>query len=808
MTPLTKQHLLLLTFAIYLLFGCAEKKERSKASSPNPSSTHPPPSSQKYDFAGSKSCKPCHLKFYQLWESSHHGTAMQPFTTEFAQNHLTFDEQQINIAGVHYSARMENGRGYIIEQKSATDANSKKIPHEPQKHPILHALGGKNVFYFLTSLPRGRLQTLPLAYDVHQKKWFDVAQSGIRHFSYTADKAVHWKDDAFTFNTSCYSCHVSQLANNYDIKTDTYHTTWREPGINCETCHGSSSAHVAVCEKASHGTIPKDLKIIGGKGDFFPQQTNDTCASCHGKLVPLSNGFTPGEPLFDHFDLVLWEHPDFYPDGRALGENYTITSWKSSPCVTDGRLDCLHCHTSSGRFRQKDNPSSACSPCHKKRVMEMAKHSRHATSNTSPTCIDCHMPMTTFAHMNRSDHSMLPPVPAATIAFDSPNACTQCHLNKPAQWADTWVTQWHGSNYKKKTLTAGEWIAKARNQDWSHLTTILAYIDGYGTSHYEEVRTASLIRLLAQCDSPQIVPTLVKATQSTSVLVRSSAIRTIEPHITKVLVPRLLQLLNDPIRLVRIRAAFALTPFAHQICQAGQNKALDRATQELIESLTSRPDNATAHYNLGNFYTRANQNDAAIEAYQLAVKRNPQLTVAWINLAMAQYEQNQKGAAVSSLQRAVSSDPQNGVAHLNMGMLLAEQGNVATARTHFQTAYEINAKSGTAAFNLCVIEASKSWRSAKPYCEAAVQAEPSNIKYAYTLAFYLAEKKNPKLAIELLFPLLQKQPDNPSIYSLLAKLYLARGKNEKAKFVYQSGIDNPQLPQSNRAAFSKQLRNL
>ena len=47
---------------------------------------------------------------------------------------------------------------------------------------MLHALGGKNVYYFLTPLERGRLQTLPVAYDVRTKQWFDTAASGVRHF--------------------------------------------------------------------------------------------------------------------------------------------------------------------------------------------------------------------------------------------------------------------------------------------------------------------------------------------------------------------------------------------------------------------------------------------------------------------------------------------------------------------------------------------------------------------------------------------------------------------------------------------------
>jgi len=50
-------------------------------------------------------------------------------------------------------------------------------------------------------------------------------------------------------------------------------------------------------------------------------------------MISLTEEYIPGEDFFQHFDLVGPEHPDFYPDGRDLGENYTYTSWLMSPCV-------------------------------------------------------------------------------------------------------------------------------------------------------------------------------------------------------------------------------------------------------------------------------------------------------------------------------------------------------------------------------------------------------------------------------------------------------------------------------------------
>ena len=104
--------------------------------------------------------------------------------------------------------------------------------------------------------------------------------------------------------------------------------------------------------------------------------------------------------------------PDYYPDGRDLGENYTYTSWLMSRCIRDGKFDCIHCHTSSGRYRfATENPSGACLPCHQEKVTNQQAHTHHKPGTPGGNCIDCHMPKTRFANMNRSDHSHAAPDP-------------------------------------------------------------------------------------------------------------------------------------------------------------------------------------------------------------------------------------------------------------------------------------------------------------------------------------------------------------------------------------------------------------
>ncbi|MHC4555653.1 MAG: hypothetical protein ACYSUS_10345 [Planctomycetota bacterium] len=93
--------------------------------------------------------------------------------------------------------------------------------------------------------------------------------------------------------------------------------------------------------------------------------------------MPITNQFIPGDSFFQHSDLVTLESPDYYPDGRDLGENYTITSWRMSPCIQPKELDCIFCHTSSGRFRFKDTPNDACTSCHPEKEKDFQAHTHH-----------------------------------------------------------------------------------------------------------------------------------------------------------------------------------------------------------------------------------------------------------------------------------------------------------------------------------------------------------------------------------------------------------------------------------------------
>lgn len=741
-------------------------------------------------LVGSVSCRECHEPFYQKWAPSHHGLAMQSFTPKFARKNLVFEKREIKVGSSFFQPMLKGEAGIIRERKP--DGTTRD-------YPMVQVLGGKNVCYFLTPLERGRLQVLPLAYKVKDRKWYDMPGSGVRHFTDAADAPLDWRHSAFTFNTSCYSCHVSQLARNYDPGTDTYHTTWAEPGINCETCHGPGGEHVRTFKAAAlRGEKPVDLKLISTRSLSF-NQANDACAPCHAKMSPLTAGFTPGQRYFDHFDLITLENRDFYPDGRDLGENYTFTSWRQSPCVQPGELSCLHCHTSSGRNKHTGaNANQACMPCHQDKVNNPTAHTRHKADSPGNQCVSCHMPRTDFAAMQRSDHSMRPPMPAATLAFKSPNACNMCHMDKDAAWADQVVRQWRPRDYQAPVLRRGKLIEAARKQDWARLPEMLEEIT---SPKRQEVVAASLLRLLGACSDPRVLATARQAFKDESPLVRAAAVDAVASFPPKETAPLLLDACGDEYRLVRVRACAALGgvyPSSTLHPPPSTLHSFERAQKEYVASIMARPDQWSSHYNQGNYHQARGEVRKAIKAFETAIRLEPTVLLPYVNLSIAYAQVERKKDAENALKKALELDPENAAANLNLGLLLGEEGRSKEAQEHLRKAMKRDPNLAAAAYNLSVLLAQEGkLEEAISWIRTAYRLDPSG-KHGFTLAFYLRQKGADSEAISVLRSVLRQDPGQLDSCLLLGDLLEKQGRKREAQELYHETLRLPGLTDQQR----------
>jgi tetratricopeptide (TPR) repeat protein len=725
------------------------------------------PATQLEGYAGSASCRDCHEEFYKKWAGSMHGLAMRPFNDEFARTCLIPQKNEIEIRGHRYQAELRDGAAVVRDRG----------PDGEKSYPIQEALGGKNVFYFLTPWTRGRLQVLPVAFDARRKEWYDTTGSMLRHFAARPDEALDWKERPFTFNGACYTCHVSQLSKGYSLETDSYRTTWAEPGINCEACHGPGTEHVRAM-KAAGDRKPDDLRLIVTR-NFTHAQTNDMCTPCHVKMSPITTTFKPGDRFFDHFNLGALDDPDFSPDGRDLGENFTGTLWRISPCASSGQLDCLHCHTSSGRNKHVGaEADNACMPCHKAYVAEPAAHSHHPAGGEASRCVACHMPQTEFARMRRHDHTMLPPAPAATIAFKSPNACNICHTDHDAAWADQWVRKWYPRDYQAPLVQRGSLIDAARKEDWTKVGEMAAYLRDPG---HNEIFATSLVRLLGRYPGPEKWPALLDAIRDPSPLVRASAADALtscpDPRAREALIAAT----GDAYRLVRIRAAAAL---AHQPVGEMDSLTQARVGQALAEyeaSLRVAPDSPASHYNLGIHLQDRGDLEGAAKAYETALRLQPENVAALVNASIVYAGTGDAAKAEHSLREALKHEPANAEVNFNLGLLLAEKGNRDQAEACLRTALKTNPRFAEAAYNLAVLMAGTKPQETLALCRKAAELRPDQPRYAYTLAFYLQQSGDANGAVEVLRQLLQRHPDYADARALLSAIEGARGPGREGQ---------------------------
>jgi tetratricopeptide (TPR) repeat protein len=782
--PLRSPHLAVLLTAA---FACTR---------PPPEAGAPAAGGAREALAGSVSCRPCHERFYLLWSTSYHGLAMQPWGPAVA-GAVPPTPAPVHIGDREYLVESSDERGTVVERGAAGE----------QRLGIAQVLGGKNVYYFLTELDRGFLQTLPVAYDVRRKEWFDTAASGIRHAPGFSAEPLRWRDREYTFNSSCHSCHVSQLATSYDAASDAYRTTWAEPGINCEACHGPGAEHVRAFSAAPKDAPPPELKLLRTK-TMTHEQRNDMCAPCHARMVPLTTSFQPGDRFFDHFDLGALEDPDFHPDGRELGETYTFTTWRLSRCAQAGGIDCVTCHTSSGRyrFRAPEDANKACLPCHARQVERGPAHTHHAAGSIGSRCVSCHMPTTEFARMRRSDHSMRPPAPAATIEFGSPNACNVCHGDRDARWADAQVRRWHAKDHQKGIVEEGRLVQAARRQDWARLPAMLAYLR---RADRQEIVAASLVRLLRQCADARVPPALSEVLRADpSPLVRAAAAETLGLSAAAGRAGPLAAATRDPFRLVRVRAARALATVPRDQIEPSSREAVERATRELEAALRVRGDDPWMLTNLGTWRMDRGDLDGAAESFRDAVRIRPDHVPGWVNLSMVQAAKRDLAGAEASLRKALAVEPGNAAANLNLGLLLGEASRPVEAERALRAAVAADATLAPAHYNLCALLLPDRPREAAAHCARASELRPDSSRYAYALGFALGQAGDEKGAIAALEAHLRRTPADPAPYELLAAIHLDGGRASKAMGVYRRGVRNRAMGERDRAALERRIEEI
>ena len=648
------------------------------------------PTPERAGFAGSEACRPCHVDAWESWRTSVHVRMTQPAVEgavlgDFTASHTIRDD------GDAYTATNASGHRQIV-----VTAAGDRQRFEPR-----YTLGEKRLQGYMAPLADGRLYVLPMFWHVEWRRWV-----GWRDVTPAPRTGTHQQQ---IWNINCFNCHATNIQRNFDTTLRTFATTWTEPGVGCEACHGPGRTHID--RLTAWGKDPARYPGIDpdhAGPDFSRQlaifaprtsttgQVFDSCAYCHGNKTNHFVGFTPGNALSDFAQPALMSDPvpatdaqgDFWPDGRPSRFNRPQALTESG-CFSKGGATCATCHASHGSPNEhslkvpRARADELCTQCHGALA---PGHSHHAAGGEGSRCVECHMSDVNWRLLTRRrDHTFAPPVPEITAQYGVPNACTTCHEDRSPEWAAHVMDGWWGT---------ANTLRRARALETT--TTLYAAMSGDakalpGVARLAATRTnGALIRasaagfagnLLAASRGvgapavqPAIINPLVAAAADPDATVRAAAVTalgrlegTAGPWLGA-LVGRL----GDTARVVRVRAAASLLELGVVSLPGEAGTALLAAQDEYAESLRTFGDEAARHTALGWLHLSRGEHADADRELQIAVRLDEHAATPHVYLGVLAARASRFDEAISQWTEAKRLEP----AYPNVDAMLAE----ATAR--------------------------------------------------------------------------------------------------------------------------------
>jgi predicted CXXCH cytochrome family protein len=773
--------LLVLALAAWLWWtNAVSPKTRPVSDSPNPAAPgHPQPASTPLSaYAGSASCRDCHPAAYDQWKHSHHALAER--AVDLARDRAAFDPPRTFKHGTQTSEARSNGDRLEVV---SSGPGGERTPF-----PVEGVIGEAPLRQFLVAAPGGRYQVTEVAFDPLKGDWFDVFGDEDRQ----PGEWGHWTGRGMTWNTMCAACHNTGFHKNYDPATDTFATRWAERGVGCEACHGPMADHVEW--QRTYGSRPSGQPSEEVKDDRSKVKTENSrvvsssprdptirrldkeqmlavCGTCHARRTELAGNFKPGDSFFDHYSLAIPDETDvFYADGQVREEDYELTAFLGSRMHVAG-VRCGDCHEPhSAKLGLKGN--DLCLRCHGPPIapapkIEPVPHSHHTADSTGNRCVECHMPGTTYMQRHpRRDHGFTIPDPLLTKQRGIPNACNRCHSDRSTDWALEAVEKWYGARMQRPSRARAQIVAGARAGQRAAAEGLLRLMSTETNSLWRAV-AAGLLQSWSH--ETNVTRALVERTDDPHPLVRARIARALEavPAASDPPVQRALRrLLSDPVRSVRVEAAWALRAeldtnsvasrdllafFHHNadlptgLLQAGlfhqERGQLPRAVELLRRAVTwdggspplrhalaialsaegraaeavrelevacrLAPRGAEYRFQLGLALNEAGRLTDAIAALEAATRLDPQFAKAWYNLGLAYSAQQQPERAVEALIRAESLDSASPSIPYARATILARLGRIAEARLAARRALEIESSFSDAAALLQLLDNAK-----------------------------------------------------------------------------------------------------
>jgi Tfp pilus assembly protein PilF len=716
-------------------------------------------------FVGSIKCRDCHKTEYDRWQGSHHDHAMEAAGDETVLG--DFNDAEFTIHGVTSRFYRKDGGFFVYTNGPGGEMGEFEITHTFGWYPLQQ---------YLVPFPGGRLQCLPVAWDVKGKKWYRVPPVE----NIASDDWLYWTNNGQNWNGMCAECHSTNLKKNYDPGTLTYTTTWSDIDVGCEACHGPGSSHVAWAEMPDMARPQVDnFELLQDTSGTNARQAVELCAPCHSRRAILGDYVHAEKDLLDSLLPSLLTGGLYFADGQILEEVYVYGSFTQSKMYRHG-VRCSNCHDVHS-IKPVQEGNALCLQCHRAAEYDTREHHFHKKKDekgepvksaagevlfavgTGAECVQCHMPGRYYMGIDyRPDHSFRIPNPVLNAAINSPDACLRCHVDKKSAWSIATVAKWYGPGRRPQY---GDILAAGRKEEPEAKDDLIRLA---GDLLYPVIVRATALSLLTAYPGENTFQAFELALQDEEPLIRRTAIANLPPTSAEITAGLIGPYLYDPARAVRLEAATKLAGGPSKHLDEDRKALFNTVLREFEEAMAYSADFSFARFNLGNLYNTLGRPDDAVKNYQAAFAIDEQFFPAKVNLAMVYNQAGENDKAEALLREVLAVNPEMYETAYSLGLLLVEMEKPDQAVQYLRSAADGLGNRPRIWYNLGLLQASLGQdNGAEAALHRALELEPENPDYLFALADFYLKRNRPRRAKIYAELLLEKYPQNPIGYELM-----------------------------------------
>ena len=558
-------------------------------------------------------------------------------------------------------------------------------------YQIKYTFGYQPLQQYMVEFDDGRVQLIPFAWDSRAKE-----KGGQRWFNLYPDmtkkhQEFFWTNTGQNWNYMCADCHSTNVDKNFDVKTNTYNTTFSEINVACEGCHGAASEHViwanqpaevkndpiALHDKGFSRDLSKSVQtwqVSDNKKTLTPQSIDHSqqvlvCAQCHSRRTQISNkSHIDGNAFGERYLLDLISSTNYHPDGQVYNENFIYGSFLQSKMYKNGVVcsDCHNPHTAELKLPIE----TLCLQCHQSDNYASTQHHKHPEKSTGAQCVNCHMPETTYMDIDaRRDHGFHIPTPNLAKKLGTPDTCLSCHEDKDSQWSASKVNAWYPNStvetekdfvavFSAMNLTLNEQQLQGVASELSRISQTISYAG---------IIRASALTKMASVSNTNTIIAIARAVKNTDENIRLGAIEGAQSMASAEKWRIISPLLNDTVLSVRSGAAFALASLWQNL-SAAQRAQLTPALGEYIASQQFNNDRSFSHSNRGIIAAYQGQYDQAINAFKQGIAIEAHFAQTYLNLSQVYYQQGENQKSVRVLQQGIKANPDDASLPYNLGL--------------------------------------------------------------------------------------------------------------------------------------------